>query len=203
MFHRDARRNPAGVGPRPYNSRVPATPERPGRWPGFRASRSRAPVLFAADPTEPFTVWTVVGLVSIPLLVAVNGFFVAAEFALVAIRKTRVEELVNLGRSGAQSLMDAVENLNRSVAACQLGITVASLALGFVSEPAIHRLIHPLFATLPAELQGPFSRVLSVLLTLSLITYLHVVFGEQAPKIAALQSPEAVGLWVARPVNVF
>jgi CBS domain containing-hemolysin-like protein len=157
-------------------------------------------VLFAA---EPFTAWAVLGLVSIPVLVAVNGFFVAAEFALVAIRKTRVEELVNLGRSGAKSLMDAVENLNRSVAACQLGITVASLALGFVSEPAIHRLIQPLFAALPPDLQGSFARVLSVLITLGLVTYLHVVFGEQTPKIAALQSTEAVALWVARPVNLF
>src|SRR5205823_5505410 len=138
-----------------------------------------------------------------PVLVAVNGFFVASEFALVAVRKTRVEELVNLGRSGAKSLMEAIENLNRSVAACQLGITVASLALGFVSEPAIHRLTQPLFAALPADLQGPFSRALSILLTLALITYLHVVFGEQAPKIAALQSTDAVALWVARPVNVF
>jgi CBS domain containing-hemolysin-like protein len=159
--------------------------------------------LFAAEPTESFSAWTIVGLVSIPLLIAVNGFFVAAEFALVAIRKTRVEELVNLGTSGAKSLMDAVENLNRSVAACQLGITVASLALGFVSEPAIHRLIHPLFAALPAEMQGTFARVLSILITLGLITYLHVVFGEQAPKIAALQSSESVALWVSRPVNVF
>jgi CBS domain containing-hemolysin-like protein len=142
------------------------------------------------------------GLVAIPVLVAVNGFFVAAEFALVAVRKTRVEELVNLGTAGAKALMDAVgdtHRLNRSVAACQLGITVASLALGFVSEPAIHRLIEPLFGGLPAEI----TRVLSVLITLGLITYLHVVFGEQTPKIAALQSTERIALWVAVPVTVF
>ena len=159
-------------------------------------------MLFAAEPDASATS-TALGLVAIPLLIAVNGFFVAAEFALVAVRKTRVEELVNLGRSGAKSLLDAIKNLNRSVAACQLGITVASLALGFVSEPAIHRLIHPLLDALPGDWQGPFTRLLSVLITLSLITYLHVVLGEQAPKIAALESPEAVGLWVARPVNLF
>jgi CBS domain containing-hemolysin-like protein len=159
-------------------------------------------VLFAAEP-EPNTALTALGLLSVPALVAVNGFFVAAEFALVAVRKTRVEELVNLGRSGAKSLMDAIENLNRSVAACQLGITVASLALGYVSEPALASLLRPLFAALPDDWQGPLTRALSVLLTLALITYLHVVFGEQAPKIAALQSTEAVALWVARPVNVF
>jgi CBS domain containing-hemolysin-like protein len=158
--------------------------------------------LFAAE-TEPAATLSTLGLIAIPLLVAVNGYFVAAEFALVAIRKTRVEELVNLGVSGAKSLMEAVEHLNRSVAACQLGITVASLALGFVSEPAIHRLIHPLFASLPGDWQGPLSRALSILVTLGLITYLHVVFGEQMPKIAALQSSERIALWVSRPVNLF
>ncbi len=141
----------------------------------------------------------IVGLVAIPLLVAVNGFFVAAEFALVAVRKTRVEELVNQGRPGAVGLLAALNDLNRSVAACQLGITVASLALGFVSEPAIHRLIHPLLTGLPGE----WSRALSILITLSLITYMHVVFGEQMPKLAALQDSEWVGLWVARPVYLF
>lgn len=147
-----------------------------------------------ADPTM-----LVIGLVAIPILVAINGFFVAAEFALVAVRGSRVQELVNQQRAGSASLLAAVTDLNRSVAACQLGITVASLALGFVSEPAIHRLIHPLFAGLPAE----WGRAASILITLSLITYMHVVFGEQMPKIAALQSSEAIGLWVARPVNVF
>lgn len=141
----------------------------------------------------------VIGLVAIPLLVAINGFFVAAEFALVAIRGSRVEELVNQKRTGAASLLAAITDLNRSVAACQLGITVASLALGFVSEPAIHRIIHPLFAGLPAE----WGRAASILITLSLITYMHVVFGEQMPKIAALQSSERIGLWVAGPVLVF
>ena len=141
----------------------------------------------------------IVGLVLIPILVVMNGFFVAAEFALVAVRRTRVEELVNQNAPGSASLMYAISDLNRSVAACQLGITVASLALGFVSEPAIHRLIHPLLGNLSAE----WTRALSILITLGLITYLHVVFGEQMPKIAALQSTESIALWVARPVNVF
>src|SRR5438874_1228304 len=96
---------------------------------------------------------------AVPLLILLNGFFVAAEFALVAVRKTRVEELVSLGRPGAASLLDAVTHLNRSVAACQLGITVASLALGFVSEPSIHALISPLFTQLPIEWEGPVTRV--------------------------------------------
>jgi CBS domain containing-hemolysin-like protein len=159
-----------------------------------------SPLLLLADAGgELSTPLLIVGLVAIPLLVAINGFFVAAEFALVAIRPTRVEELVNSGTSGAKALLAAITDLNRSVAACQLGITVASLALGFVSEPAIHRLIHPVFEGLPAE----WGRAASVLLTLSLITYMHVVFGEQMPKLAALQASETVGLYVARPVNLF
>jgi CBS domain containing-hemolysin-like protein len=135
-------------------------------------------------------------LVAIPFLIAINGFFVAAEFALVAIRRTRVEELVQQGRAGASTLMAAIGDLNRSVGACQLGITVASLALGFVSEPAIHRLIEPLLAGLPPQ----WTRVFSVLLTLTGITYMHVVFGEQMPKIAALQDSERIALWTAGPV---
>ncbi|MCS7270655.1 MAG: CNNM domain-containing protein, partial [Gemmataceae bacterium] len=135
-------------------------------------------------------------LVAIPILIAINGFFVAAEFALVAIRRTRVEELVQQGRAGAATLMAALRDLSRSVGACQLGITVASLALGFVSEPAIHRLLEPLLAGLPPQ----WTRVLSVLLTLTGITYMHVVFGEQMPKIAALQDSERIALWAAGPV---
>jgi CBS domain containing-hemolysin-like protein len=110
----------------------------------------------------------------VPLLVAVNGFFVAAEFSLVAVRKTRVEELVNQKRAGAVSLMAAITDLDRSVAACQLGITVASLALGYVSEPALAALMRPLFDALPTDWQGPFTRVVSVLLTLAFVTYMHV-----------------------------
>ena len=160
----------------------------------------QVPFLLLADAGgETSQTWLIIGLVTIPLLVAINGFFVAAEFALVAIRRTRVEELVNQKLAGSETLLYAITHLNRSVAACQLGITVASLALGFVSEPAIHRLIHPLFAGLSAE----WGRVASIVITLSLITYMHVVFGEQMPKLAALQESERVGLWVARPVVVF
>ncbi len=159
-------------------------------------------VLFAAEP-EPGITTTALGLLIVPALIVLNGFFVAAEFALVAVRKTRVEELVNERRYGAAALMHAVSHLNQSVAACQLGITVASLALGFVSEPAIARLFHPLFASFPDDWQGPVTRAFSVILTLGLITYLHVVFGEQMPKLAALQSSELMALWVARPINWF
>ncbi len=147
--------------------------------------------------------FTILGLLTIPVLVAINGFFVASEFALVAVRKTRVQELVNAGTPRSTSLLEAVEHLDRSVAAAQLGITFASLALGLVSEPAMHDLIAPLLSSLPDSWQGPITRTLSVVLTLGMVTYLHVVFGELMPKIAALQSSERIGLLVARPTNFF
>ncbi|MFO0852451.1 MAG: hemolysin family protein [Gemmataceae bacterium] len=158
--------------------------------------------MFAADPTASGSS-PALGLVLIPVLVAVNGFFVAAEFALVAVRRTRVEELVNRGTPRAKALLAAIDRLDDSVAAAQLGITVASLALGLVSEPALHGLVAPLFAALPDGWQGPVSRTASVALTLALVTYLHVVFGEQMPKLAALQSSERLALWTAGPVNLF
>jgi len=178
----------------------------PGPVPHTRAHLSPAlfaVALFAADPDGPNTAKTVVGLIAIPILVGINGFFVAAEFALVSVRRTRVEELVNQGKAGAAALMAAVTDLDRSVAACQLGITVASLALGFVSEPAIHEALHPLFATLPGGDAGLLTRIVSISVTLGIITYLHVVFGEQMPKLAALQSSERISLLIAVPVNWF
>lgn len=159
-------------------------------------------LLFASS--EPITeTRLILGLVAIPALIFVNAFFVAAEFALVAVRKTRVEELVNQGKPRAKALLNAIDDLNDSVAAAQLGITVASLALGLVSEPAIAQLLSPLFAQIPANFQGPLTHALSVMITLGFVTFLHVVFGEQMPKIAALQSSERIGLLIAGPLNVF
>jgi putative hemolysin len=158
-------------------------------------------VLFAS--AEPSSTALIVGLIAIPLLILINAFFVAAEFALVALRRSRVEELVNQGNPRAGKLLAAVDDLNDSVAASQLGITVASLALGFVSEPALAAMIAPLFKELPAEWQGTVTHTISIVLTLALITFLHVVFGEQMPKIAALQSSERIGLFIAGPLNRF
>ena len=157
--------------------------------------------LWASEPSFALPLW--LGLALVPLLIAVNGYFVAAEFAIVSLRKSRVQELVNAGRHRSGALLEAITAMDRSVAAAQLGITIASLALGFVSEPAIAQVLHPLFEFLPGDMQGAFAHVLSVAVTLALITYLHVVFGEQMPKIAALQAPESVGLWIAGPLNGF
>ena len=168
---------------------------------GSPGAAEHPPVIVFASGA--FEIHPAVGLVLMVFLVGVNGYFVAAEFALVAVRRSRVEELVNEGRPRAAILLAAIDKLNDSVAACQLGITLASLALGLFSEPAIAEQLRPLFANLPDAWQGTVAHTLSVVITLSLVTYMHVVFGEQMPKIAALQTPERMALWVAAPLLVF
>jgi putative hemolysin len=158
--------------------------------------------LFAADPSTPLWL-TILGLLAIPFLVALNGFFVAAEFALVAVRRTRVEEMVNQGIARAQSVSDAVTHLDRTIAATQLGITIASIALGWVGEVALASFMQPWFAFLPED-QAFFTRhALAVAIAFSLVTFMHVVFGELMPKAVALQTPDKTALWVAPPLNVF
>src|SRR5437899_4215013 len=112
--------------------------------------------------------------VGIPALVILNGLFVAAEFALVSVRKTRVEEMVRQGIKSAKTLEGAIEHLDRSIAATQLGVTLASLGLGWAGEPALSHLVEPLFpeSWLPV---APHS--LATVVTFTLITFMHVVFG--------------------------
>jgi len=157
--------------------------------------------LFAADAGWG---WSVAGLVAVPLLVALNGFFVAAEFALVAVRKTRVEELVGQGVRRARAVWEAVTHLDRSIAATQLGITLASLALGWVGEPALAVLVEPVAAAaVPAAWAGAVTHSVAFAVAFTLITFMHVVFGELIPKTMALQTPDRTALWVAAPLLLF
>jgi CBS domain containing-hemolysin-like protein len=148
-------------------------------------------------------VWAWIGLLTIPLFVAVNGFFVAAEFALVAVRKTRVEEMVQQGQAGAKAVEFGVNNLDRSIAATQLGITLASIALGWIGEPAVAQLLEPIFDMIPDTWRGVTSHSVAFGLGFLLITFLHVVFGELIPKTVALQIPDRAALWVAAPLIMF
>lgn len=159
--------------------------------------------MFAADPTLPH--WTVLaaGVLAIPLLVALNGFFVAAEFALVAVRATRVEELVAQGVARAKAVEAAIANLDRSIAATQLGITLASIALGWVGESVMEHLLRPLFAPLPEHYGFVSRHALSLGVAFGFVTFLHVVFGELIPKAIALQTPDGTSLRVAAPLNFF
>ena len=142
---------------------------------------------------------TILKLVSVLVLVAANGFFVAAEFALVGVRVSRIETLVAGGSSAAKRLMGLLKNLNSYLSACQLGITLASLALGWIGEPAIARLLEgPLSGLSDAWRHG-----IAFAIAFSIITALHIVLGEQAPKLVGLASAERVALAVALPLQVF
>jgi putative hemolysin len=142
-------------------------------------------------------------LLLVPLLVALNGFFVAAEFSLVTVRWTRVEQLVEEGKFGALAVRDAVGKLDDAIAATQLGITFASLALGWIGEPALAHLIEPLFVSLPHVWGVALSHAIAVAMAFLSITFMHVVLGELAPKAIALQRAEDVALIVAAPLLTF
>ena len=139
------------------------------------------------------------GLVAVVFLVLLNGFFVAAEFSLVSVRQTRIAELVEQGNVTAETVQKALENPDRVIAATQLGITLASLGLGWIGEPALSHLIEPVIDLFPIELRPGFSHSLSAGLAFAIITFLHVVVGELAPKSIALQNPEGTSMVVARP----
>lgn len=134
------------------------------------------------------------------VLVLLNGFFVAAEFAFVRIRSTSVETLVEEGRPGADSLAVAVEGLDDYLAVTQLGITVSSLGLGWAGEPAVAALIEPAVAPFLSE---SAVHIVAFALGFGFITFLHVVFGELVPKTLSIQRAEQVSLLVAPPMRFF
>jgi CBS domain containing-hemolysin-like protein len=141
----------------------------------------------------------VLNLLAVLLLVLANGFFVAAEFSLVSVRRTRVEELVAAGNEAARAVRKAIDDPDRFIAATQLGITIASLGLGWIGEPALAHLIEPLVGWLPGAWRGTASHSIAAGLAFFAITFLHVVAGELAPKSIALQYPEETAFVVARP----
>ncbi|MFT3883419.1 MAG: hemolysin family protein [Gemmatales bacterium] len=142
-------------------------------------------------------------LLVVPLLILLNGFFVAGEFALVSIRHTEVEQLLQKGTRRAKSLHRQFESLDDAIAACQLGITVASLLLGWLGEQTLAHLFHPVFSFLSGPWQVAAAHTAASLLAIVIITVLHVVLGEQAPKLFALQQPDRVALWIALPLEYF
>ena len=141
------------------------------------------------------------GLLAVGFLVLLNAFFVAAEFALVSVRPTRIAELVANGNRTALWVARGLENPDRFIAATQLGITLASLGLGWIGEPALAGLIEPLVQLFPAEFATAVSHTISAIIAFAMITFLHVVVGELMPKSIALQSPERTSLTVGRPLS--
>lgn len=137
------------------------------------------------------------------ILVLLNGYFVASEFSLVAIRKTRVDELARKGNLTAKILQKALNDLDSYISSTQLGITLASLALGWIGEPALSRFIEPHLTFLPSSLSLITSHTLSVIIAFSIITFLHIVLGELAPKSIALQRSEKTALVIITPLILF
>ena len=143
---------------------------------------------------------TALFLIAVLLLVLANGFFVAAEFALVRTRKSALEELSKEGRRGAATAVRLADDLSQYLSACQLGITLASLGIGFLGEPAIAELLEPLFGDVVSH---GLATAIAIAIAYVLTTALHITAGEQIPKIYAIVRPEQVALRIARPLFLF
>lgn len=149
--------------------------------------------------------WAVaIGLAAVVVLILINALFVAAEFAFVAVRRSRVEQLASSGVGRARLLLGTLQHLDRSIAATQLGITMAGLALGWLGEPVLAGIIEPPIDAVLGDLVGDTAAtIVATIIAFAIVTTLVIVFAELAPKSLALARTEGVALWVAPPVTVF
>jgi CBS domain containing-hemolysin-like protein len=139
-------------------------------------------------------------LMTVIILVFANGFFVATEFALVGVRRSRIEALASAGNRSAKRLLGLLDDLTGYLSASQLGITLASLGLGWVGEPAVARLLE---LPLSGRVSDPVRRAIAFAVGFTLITVLHIVLGEQSPKLLGLEKAERVALAIAWPIQIF
>lgn len=151
--------------------------------------------------SETFNIGIIFNLILIVFLLLSNGFFVASEFAMVKVRKTRIEQLVNEGNFNAKIALEALKDLDKFIAAVQLGVTISSIGLGWVGEGTLAAIIEPIFEFLPGISQSVATHTVSVSISFALITFLHVVIGELIPKSIALEYTESTALVVARPMQ--
>lgn len=142
-------------------------------------------------------------LLAVIVLVAANAFFVAAEFALVAARRTRIEAMIRRGDRRARTVRKALQDLYRQLSAAQLGITVASILLGYVAEDTVAHLFRNWFSSLPPSLDFLTRGGIASVAAVAVISFLHVVVGEQAPKAWAITYPESTSRWIAAPLILF
>ncbi|HEV2707271.1 MAG TPA: hemolysin family protein [Pyrinomonadaceae bacterium] len=147
-------------------------------------------------------IYVALKLFSVLLLVLANGFFVAAEFAFVGVRRSRIETLAESGEGAARRLLSILDNLNAYLSASQLGITLASLALGAIGEPAFAALLEGPLHRAGVTDEGTIHTV-SFIVSYVIITCFHIVLGEQAPKLIGLERAERVAMWTAWPMQVF
>ena len=143
---------------------------------------------------------TALFLVAIVLLVLVNGFFVASEFALVRMRRGRMETLAEQGKRGASTALLLLDDLSKYLSSCQFGITLASLGIGFLGEPAIAQLVEPALGNVVSH---GVAVVIAIVFAYSISTALHITFGEQVPKIWAIVTAEEMARRIARPLYWF
>src|SRR5688500_5770629 len=136
------------------------------------------------------------------LFVLANGFFVAAEFAIVKVRSTQLTELAQAGSSRAKMARRMTKHLDAYLSATQLGITLASLALGWIGEPAFARMIEPLFQGAGPAAQA-YAHSVATTVAFTIISVLHIVLGELAPKSLAIQKPVGTSMWVAHLLHAF
>ena len=164
--------------------------------------------LLLLQHTEPVASITptelILELVLILFIVILNGFFVASEFALVSVRKTRVQKLAEEGAGGAAAALRLLDNPTLFISAVQLGVTLASLALGWVGEPTVAQLLLPIADAIVGESSAAyFAHGAAIVVAFSIITFLHVVLGELVPKMFALERAEKFALIAARPLEIF
>ncbi len=162
-----------------------------------------------AIPESPTFLSAALKIFLVIVLVLANGFFVAAEFALVGVRKSRIESLAADGDKASVRLLAMLNNLNAYISATQLGITLSSLGLGWIGEPAVAALLDPVLMWIGSIMglgflsSGPVLHSISFIIAFAFITFLHIVFGELAPKTAALELAERVSFAVALPLQIF
>ncbi|ULT58341.1 hemolysin family protein [Neobacillus drentensis] len=143
----------------------------------------------------------IVNLIIIAIFIALTAFFVAVEFAIVKVRGTRIDQLLNEGKKGARAAKQVVTHLDEYLSACQLGITVTALGLGWLGEPTVSKLLHPLLTLL--HINSAVTHLLSIVLAFILVTFINVVVGELAPKSFAIQKSETITLLFANPLIWF
>ncbi len=143
----------------------------------------------------------IINLVLIAILIALTAFFVASEFAIVKVRSTRVDQLIEEGKVNAIQAKKVISNLDEYLSTCQLGITMTALGLGWIGEATVERILMPVF--IQFNIPDSTSHVLSIVIAFSFITFIHVVVGELAPKTLAIQKAEKVTLLFARPLIGF
>src|SRR6476660_532381 len=142
-------------------------------------------------------------LAAVLALVLANGFFVAAEFWIVTVRKTRIDQMIAEGHRGASAVRRAVSAPDRYIAATQLGITMASLGLGWLAEPALASMFEPALTFMPAYLAATTAHSIAVAIAFAIITAAEIVFGELTPKWIALERPDATAIWLVKPLEIF